>query len=171
MQDPAGRRIGFNPATGQVINEIGGGAEYSGANSEPQVIAIFPGEFLRGGYHVTGIGTGTGPYSVTLLVNGEDATGLIANRQIASGIATAGAPIAPLPSIDFASATIRLSFERLPDGLLLHWPAKSTGKTLLHSSDLTHRDWAIVPGADPVTKTFSTTKLVSPVELSRLERR
>jgi len=62
VTDPQGLHVGFDPSTGQAVNEISG-AVYSGPGSEPQVIAI-P-DPLDGNYEVLLIGTATGNYSVT----------------------------------------------------------------------------------------------------------
>jgi len=63
ITDPLGRHVGVDPSTGQVINEISGTA-YTGAGSEPQVIAI-P-DPLDGNYEVLLIGRATGTYSLTI---------------------------------------------------------------------------------------------------------
>jgi hypothetical protein len=64
LTDPLGRRIGFEPNTQVVINEIGPGASYTGVQSEPQVIDIL--EALPGRYSLSAVGTGFGPYKLSL---------------------------------------------------------------------------------------------------------
>jgi hypothetical protein len=92
IHDPLGRRFGFDPATGTVINEIGAGTFYTGPGTEPQRIDV--GGALAGTYTVTGIGTGVGPYTLTLSRMDED--GEILETQEVTGIASLGQPIAPL---------------------------------------------------------------------------
>jgi len=66
---PDGLRIGYDPSSDTVVNEIAGHlgeeyAEYSGKDSEPQVITILdpiPGEYL-----VSASGTGSGEYRIVI---------------------------------------------------------------------------------------------------------
>jgi hypothetical protein len=96
VQDPLGRRIGFNPATSSIINEVGE-ASYTGPMSHPQVVDIAAA--LDGVYMVTATGTGAGPYSLTLEKTDEHGntidthlqTGQIAPGQVIS--VTLGTPI------------------------------------------------------------------------------
>jgi len=60
---PDGLRVGYDPSTGTVVNEIEG-ATYSGPGTEPQMITIpYP---LPGVYIVDIIGTGMGTYTLTM---------------------------------------------------------------------------------------------------------
>jgi hypothetical protein len=61
--DPQGRRIGIDPKTGQVINEIPG-AVYAALENEPQFIIIS--DPLIGIYDVKLLGTATGTYALNL---------------------------------------------------------------------------------------------------------
>ena len=54
--DPEGRKVGFDPITGTIVNEIPG-ASYTGPDSEPQVLGIPT--FLPGTYQMLIVGTGT----------------------------------------------------------------------------------------------------------------
>ena len=92
VQDFLGRRIGFNPATGTVVNDFGLLGFYSGPGTEPQTIYI--GGVLPGAHIVTGIGTGSGPY--TLTVTRRDADGNVLETQTTTGVASPNAAIAPL---------------------------------------------------------------------------
>jgi len=92
MRDPLGRRLGFDPVTGTVINEIGSGTFYSGPDTEPQLIDI--GGAVSGTYTVTGVGTGVGPYTLTLTRTDED--GEILETQVITGVASPGQPITTL---------------------------------------------------------------------------
>ena len=58
---PDGRRVGFDFATGEVVNEIPG-ATYSGPGTEPQVIIIPDG--LEGDYTIQLVGTTSGEYTM-----------------------------------------------------------------------------------------------------------
>ncbi len=168
VSDPSGRRIGFDPVNEQIVNEIGDGATYSGSNSEPQVVVISPGELLPGNYHVTGLGTGAGSYSISFLVISEDAGEPLADIQIGSGTASLGTSIEPVPPIDFRLATIRLSFERVEDGLLFHWPAWTTNLTLQSANMLTPPNWSPAEGANYADKSLVVTNLSNGVNFFRL---
>jgi archaellum component FlaG (FlaF/FlaG flagellin family) len=61
--DPEGRRVGYDPETHTVVNEIPN-ATYSGPGSEPQIISI-P-DPLTGNYTIGAFGTGTGEYTITI---------------------------------------------------------------------------------------------------------
>jgi parallel beta-helix repeat protein len=67
---PNGLRVGFYPAEeGSTINEIKG-AWYSGPGTEPQIVSIpFP---LPGVYEIEILGTGTGPYEMTIKSIADD---------------------------------------------------------------------------------------------------
>lgn len=60
---PNGLRVGYDSATGTVVNEISG-ATYTGPGTEPQEITI-PNP-LPGAYIIDIIGTGSGPYTITV---------------------------------------------------------------------------------------------------------
>ncbi len=61
--DPQGRKLGFDPATGQVVREIPN-AVYTQPGVEPQMILI--GQALPGPYQFTATGYDTGAYSFTV---------------------------------------------------------------------------------------------------------
>lgn len=63
VTDPDGRRIGFDPVTETVVNEIPSGT-YSGPGTEPQIIEIPM--MLPGQYTMLIIGTGTGSFLTTI---------------------------------------------------------------------------------------------------------
>lgn len=63
VTDPDGRRIGFDPVTETVVNEIPGGT-YSGPGTEPQVIEIPM--MLPGQYAMLIIGIGPGSFLATI---------------------------------------------------------------------------------------------------------
>jgi hypothetical protein len=59
--DPQGRRVGVDPSTGQVVNDIPG-AVYTGPESEPEIIAIS--DPLAGNYTILLVGTAVGKYTL-----------------------------------------------------------------------------------------------------------
>ena len=63
VTDPDGRRIGYDPAAGEVVNEIPN-ACYSGNGADEEFFLLPAG--LEGDYTVTTIGTGSGPYAVSM---------------------------------------------------------------------------------------------------------
>jgi len=88
VTDPLNRRAGFTD--GQAINEIGATATYSGPDTEPQLITIE--EAMPGSYTVAGIGTGDGPYTITVERTSED--GAVLGSQRTTGMAATGQPLA-----------------------------------------------------------------------------
>lgn len=69
VTDPSGKRIGFNPATSSVINEIGSDALYLGRAPESQNISIA--RTIPGVYKVTAFAVGVGPYHLSMTRVGE----------------------------------------------------------------------------------------------------
>lgn len=63
ITDPLNRSTGFDPTTGNVVNDIPG-AVYSGPNAEPQIL-LLP-DPLAGNYQSSVFGTGNGSYTVAL---------------------------------------------------------------------------------------------------------
>lgn len=92
VRDPLGRRVGFDPRNGAVINEIGAGAFYSGRNTEPQFIDI--GSVVAGTYIVSGIGVGDGPYRLTIQRFDDD--GDILDVQSQSGTVSRGQTVSAI---------------------------------------------------------------------------
>jgi hypothetical protein len=86
VTDPLGRRVGFDPATGHTINEIGSNAWFSGIDSEPQEVII--GDAVPGTYRTTGFGTGEGPFRVE--TSRKTADGDMLESQSATGDARPG---------------------------------------------------------------------------------
>lgn len=70
VTDPAGRRIGFDPVTRSIVNEIGPDASYSGLGSEPQVFEFE--DMPDGDYVISGVGTGNGPYTLEVITTSND---------------------------------------------------------------------------------------------------
>lgn len=108
VTDPAGRRIGFDPSTRTVVNEIGPDAAYSGPGTEPQTIEL-P-DLTAGVYHITGIGRTQGTYSIDLTTADGDAVSL--GEASATGTAAFGAPIAPIDASISADGSV--GFQILP---------------------------------------------------------
>jgi N-acetylneuraminic acid mutarotase len=119
--DPQGRRLGYDPISGARVNDFGPLATDSGINSEPEVLAISMGSVLPGPYQVTAVGTGSGPYHIELRITSEDnPLQPIFDQIIASGIASPGQTIAPVPPMDIEqiahSATMTLVTSDHPSG-------------------------------------------------------
>jgi hypothetical protein len=87
MIDPQGRRVGFDATSGQLINELGEGASYTGPESEPQIIDVH--EPLPGDYVLRAMGTATGPYTIRLQQLGEE--GQTVSEIVQTGQASPGA--------------------------------------------------------------------------------
>ena len=96
LEDASGRRLGFDPSTGEVVNDFGENAFYSGPGSEPQILEIPLGSVIAGSFEVSGIGTGDGPYTIRSFLYGDDPTITLEERVLQTGVAAAGVV---LPSI------------------------------------------------------------------------
>jgi hypothetical protein len=87
LTDEQGRRIGFDPVTGNVLNEIPGGS-FTGVGTEPETIAV---PFAVGTYAIEATGlaslTTAEPYRLTIAT--ADDTGMTDQHDIA-GMATHG---------------------------------------------------------------------------------
>ena len=105
LNDPTGRRTGFDATTGGVLNQIPG-STYTGAGSEPQTVVVpyVPGAFLLDAFGLTSL-TSPQPYRLTFA--SIDRSGDILDQVDVSGMASAGrddryafaignGPIAPL---------------------------------------------------------------------------
>ena len=92
VEDPRGRKIGFNAASNAVVNEIGSDATYSGPGTEPQVIRIRPNAVVSGNYKASGIGTGSGAYTIDVQIQSEDDDGFgdVLTKVLAVGTASTG---------------------------------------------------------------------------------
>lgn len=102
VEDPLARKIGFDLSSEEVVNEVDGFSEYSGAGTEPQVISLPLGSVLRGKYHITGIGTGTGPYEIRIQIASDDSPdALLSDVVVATGIASDGEILAAISPVDF----------------------------------------------------------------------
>ena len=86
VTDPLGRRIGFDPQQGRIINEIGTSASYTGL-TEPQLITVD--DVIPGAYLLSGISTGSGPYRLSLLRLDEDNE--VLSEELRTGTTTVGA--------------------------------------------------------------------------------
>jgi hypothetical protein len=78
VTDPLGRRVGYDPASGQVVNEIPG-AFYSG-NSDDLEFILIPGDGT-GDYIVTTTGTSNGQYTVLAYQVGASGGQLLGSAQ------------------------------------------------------------------------------------------
>lgn len=86
ITDGAGRRLGIDPATGGAINDFGGAA-FDSETTEPHIYGIR--QPAGGEYRIETVGTGTGPYHVTVF--GVNHGTLEVSRTQFAGEATPGA--------------------------------------------------------------------------------
>ena len=100
-----GRRLGYDPTTGQYVNEINPLATDSGQSTEPEVFTIPLGSVIPGQYLFSGVGTGSGPYLITVMIFGEGSSQPLFDQTIAGGVTTPGAAIAPISPIDLSVAS------------------------------------------------------------------
>jgi hypothetical protein len=92
LHDPLGRRIGFDPVSNAVINEIGGNASYTGLGTDVQMIDVDGA--IVGSYNLTATGNASGPYSITVMRLDEE--GEILDIQSVTGVASPGTMTIPL---------------------------------------------------------------------------
>jgi hypothetical protein len=165
ITDPAGHRIGFDATTGQPINEVGGYSTYSGTNTEPQIIEVPPGDLIPGKYSISGTGTGSGAYAISILVSGEDPTDPI-ERQLVTGTASLGTPLTPIQPVDCLKATLQLTSVPIPGGLLLYWPTWATNCTLQTSPNL--KNWSPASGVNASNLSLTVTNFLPGATFFRL---
>jgi K319-like protein len=89
VTDPRGRRVGFDPATGVEVNEIGADASYSGPGTTPQVIDIVG--LVPGDYELSAVGTGEGQFTLRALHLTEKGT--VVQQRDRQGVASPGRAI------------------------------------------------------------------------------
>jgi hypothetical protein len=93
LRDPAGRRVGYDAATGTAVNEIGAGASYSGIDSDPQVVTI--NDAADGDYRLEAVAVSSGDYALALTADDtEDGTNIASTSR--SGHALVGDHPSPL---------------------------------------------------------------------------
>ncbi len=97
---PDGRRVGYDPASGQTVNEIPG-AFYSGNDTDMEFVLIPGGH--EGNYTITTTGTGSGPYTVVAYWVGATDVALLGgtNGETAPG-QTAAATVTYAPTVGSA---------------------------------------------------------------------
>ena len=102
VTSPSGQELGVDPSTGTVVNDFpAGAANYSGPGTEPQIFVINSNVTELGNYSVSGIGTGSGPYTITYSVVDPDDTavdvdGATLYTENVSGTASVGTAITPV---------------------------------------------------------------------------
>jgi Tol biopolymer transport system component len=82
---PNGLRVGYDPFTGDPVNEIDG-ATYSGLGTDPQMVNI-PSP-LSGVYDIKAFGTGSGAYTIT--IHNVAANGSITGTETYTGVTDEG---------------------------------------------------------------------------------
>jgi hypothetical protein len=168
VQDPLGRRVGFEPGTDAAVNEIGSGASYSGPGSAPQVIEILPDEVLPGQYSISGVGTGTGGCTIDVRIFSEDDSGDVFEKTLATGIASAGQPLLPIPPIDCILSTLYLRMDRVGGNLVLLSPPWATNVVVEWSSNLLAGSWSLFPQPINPTNGLVLTNLSDGTKFFRL---
>jgi hypothetical protein len=141
VTDPRGRRVGYDPGSALVLNEIGLAASYSGPGTEPQAIAIEPDEVLLGAYRISGIGTGAGFYTLTLSVTREDDVDVTFEQILAQGMAVAGQPLAQVAPFDIRAGLLQISAWPAGRDLQLVAPGWLTNLLVEHTTTLAPPAW------------------------------
>ncbi len=94
LEDSQGRRLGYDPTSGSIVNDFGTDAYYSGPGSQPQVLELPPNALQTGNYTISGVGTGDGEYAIRVITSGEG--GVLRDEIIATGVTSAQEPIVTL---------------------------------------------------------------------------
>ena len=101
ITDPDGREFGTDPTTGAFINQIDPLATDTGAGTEPRILTIPDGDLLFGTYQITGVGTGTGPYTIEVQVTADDdPQAVLYDQIIATGNTSPGQPLAAISPLN-----------------------------------------------------------------------
>ncbi len=120
VTDPAGRRLGIDPSTGSLVNEIGQFAFYSGRDTDVQFVDIA--DALPGRYTVTPVQVGTGPYKVVMSQLSEEAE--ILEQLSFSGVARGEGSVTPFEVV----VPYRLRIDIKPDDTLNTVNSRNQGK-------------------------------------------
>ncbi len=92
IEDPVGRRIGFDPMTGEFVNDFGDQATYDNSGNDAFRLPPIVGEYL-----MTGIGIAAEGYQIKTRVKVSLADADLSRRQVlAEGMATPGEPLTPI---------------------------------------------------------------------------
>lgn len=123
VTDPQGRRLGYDPTTGQVVSEIPQGF-YSGPGADEEFFLLPPAS--GGDYTITATGAGSGPYTISMhrfeagqpilllgVVGGETQPGQVQTHTVPSTPPTPPPDIHLLPFVDVLDA-------------LTHWTTTGT---------------------------------------------
>ena len=167
VTDPLGWKIGFDPLSGSSVNDIGTNATYSGAGSTPQVIQILASSVVPGQYTVSGVGTGTGAYSIDVQITCEDESDRIVQRVLAVGAALSGQPLPAIPPLDCLNSTMWLTCSLEGPNLRLQGPQWATNGVVECTTNLLLAQWAAIGEISP-TQGLLVTNLVSRVTFFRL---
>ena len=160
VTDPKARRIGYDPVTASITNEIGASATFSGLGTTPQTIEISPEEVLFGKYIVSGIGIGTGAYTIDIQVDTDDDVVDPVLTTLATGTAQAGQPLAAISPIDAIATTMRLSYSVESGNIILNGPNWVTNAVVQWTTNLASSSWNILPGTfDPVNGLLVTNSI------------
>jgi hypothetical protein len=113
VTDPLGHKLGYDAASGTVVNEIGGSATYNGPGVEPQIIFLSYAEVVDGEYSVSGVGTGTGSYTILMQAWLDGPVG--EPRILSTGVAEAGTALDEVAPFDVTSMFVTFPLFRRGD--------------------------------------------------------
>ena len=159
VTDPNGRRVGYDPFTASVVNEIGTAATYSGLGTTPQTVEIDPSAVLFGEYVVSGTGTGAGSYTIDIQVDTAD--DVTVQTTLATGFAQAGQQLATIPPINAIATTLRISYSVESGNLILSGPSWATNAVVQWTTNFTSNSWNVLQGTfDPVNGLVVTNQII-----------
>ena len=161
VTDPSGQRVGYDPDTDQIVNEIPG-AYYSGNTGELEFF-LLPGGF-EGDYTVTASGTGSGDYLVTMYR--ADTSGARLTSAI-TGTASVGEVVTG--TVAYTVPTTSLFFDDLESGGG-DWLAEGSWSLITDTAHSPVVAWAgetVTPGI-PLTLTLQPSLDLSTTRMARL---
>jgi hypothetical protein len=145
VTDPSGRRIGFDPAAGAALNEIGPDAHYNGFG-EPQIITI--NGLDPGDYKLRAKATGNGPFTLELTTFNEEGEEISSHTR--SDIATVGIDIQPITITQFQGVPIEIKPGEFPNSI----NPRDRGRIAVAIVSTGQLDARLV---DPISLTFGRT--------------
>lgn len=151
VRDPSGRRIGFDPIANAAVNTVGPTATYSGPGTTPQIIEIGPGEVLFGNYLVSGVGTGSGAYTIDVRVDTDDDEVDPVQTVLATGTTQVGQPLTSISPIDCIATTVLLNVTVDSGNIVLRAQAWATNTLVEWTTDISTGTWNAISGKfDPI---------------------
>jgi len=156
LVDPQGRRSGFDPATGLVLNEIPGGS-YTGVGTEPETITV---PYVMGTYTIEATGlaslTAPAPYRLSIATaNQSDTT----DEHDIAGIAASGSLQEYVFTVDDHFSVTSLSFMDTTPPSITPNIVGTAGSNGWYASNVA-LSWNVSDGESPIQSSFGCAPVV-----------